>query len=204
MKVLVFSDVHGDYAALERLMETEADYYVAAGDLANWGRGLDRCGEILRARGPQAYVLPGNHEWDEQIAAFCAKYGLNAFHGKSIEAGGYHLAGFGYSNPTPFHTPGEYTEEEIARRLGAFAALKPLILICHCPPMGTPLDQVRKGVHAGSRAIREFLERYQPEHFVCGHIHEAEGVTTQIGRTLCANAGKRGYLLTVNQPATVN
>src|SRR5512138_966587 len=27
MKLLVFSDIHGDYAALERLMKIEADYY---------------------------------------------------------------------------------------------------------------------------------------------------------------------------------
>jgi len=50
MKLLIFSDIHGDLAALARLMDTEADYYVAAGDLVNFGRGLDRCGEILARR----------------------------------------------------------------------------------------------------------------------------------------------------------
>ena len=50
MKLLVFSDIHGDLAALSRLMDTEADYYVAAGDLVSFGRGLDRCGEILARR----------------------------------------------------------------------------------------------------------------------------------------------------------
>ena len=47
MKLLIFSDIHGDLGALARLMDTEADYYVAAGDLVNFGRGLDRCGPIL-------------------------------------------------------------------------------------------------------------------------------------------------------------
>src|ERR1035438_1317731 len=42
MKLLIFSDIHGDLGALARLMDTEADYYVAAGDLVNFGRGLDR------------------------------------------------------------------------------------------------------------------------------------------------------------------
>jgi Icc-related predicted phosphoesterase len=50
MKALIFSDIHGDLRALARLMDTEADYYVAAGDLVNFGRGLDRCGEILARR----------------------------------------------------------------------------------------------------------------------------------------------------------
>ena len=195
MRLLVFSDIHGDTAALERLMATEADHYIAAGDLTSWGRGLDRCGEILRSRGDRVWVLPGNHESAEQIAEFCRKFGLHDFHEQVFEAGGYQVAGLGYSNPTPFHTPGEYSEDELARRLAPFATLAPLVLVCHCPPLATPLDRVREGVHAGSRAIREFLDRYQPEYFFCGHIHEAEGVAVELGKTRAVNTGRRGYLL---------
>jgi Icc-related predicted phosphoesterase len=194
MKLLIFSDIHGDAAALERLVSTEADTYIAAGDLTSWGRGLDRLGEILRPRGERVWVLPGNHESAAQIAEFCRKFGLNDFHEKSFEAGGYHVAGLGYSNPTPFHTPGEYSEAELAERLAAFEGLKPLVLVCHCPPLGTPLDRVRQGAHAGSRAVREFIDRRQPEYFFCGHIHEAEGVAAELGATHGFNTGKRGYL----------
>lgn len=35
MKLLIFSDIHSDKAALERLMDTEADHYIAAGDMVN-------------------------------------------------------------------------------------------------------------------------------------------------------------------------
>jgi Icc-related predicted phosphoesterase len=195
MKLLIFSDIHGDLAALERLMATEADIYIAAGDLASWGRGLDRCGDLMRSRAGNVWVLPGNHEWAEQVTEFCRRFDLNDFHGKTFEAAGLQVAGLGYSNPTPFHTPGEYTEEELARRLVPFAGLAPLILVCHCPPFGTALDQVREGVHAGSRSVKRFIDRYQPAHFFCGHIHEAAGVEEQLGNTHCVNAGKRGYLL---------
>lgn len=195
MRLLVFSDIHGDAAALARLMEIEADYYIAAGDLTSWGRGLDRLGQTLGRRAGRVYVLPGNHESAEQIAAFAVRYGLHDFHGRSFEANGYHIAGLGYSSPTPFDTPGEYTEAEIAERLQPFAALQPLVLVCHCPPYGTALDRVRERVHAGSRALRTFVERYQPAYLLCGHIHEAEGVVTELGATQGINAGKRGYLL---------
>jgi Icc-related predicted phosphoesterase len=195
VKLLVFSDIHGDYGALERHMAVEADYYFAAGDLSSWGRGLERSGEILARRAGRVYVLPGNHESQRQIADLAAKHGLIDFHGQTFEAGGYHVAGLGYSTPTPFNTPGEYSEEEMERRLAPFAGLKPLILVCHCPPLGTDLDRVRKGVHAGSRAVREFIETRQPAAFFCGHIHEAEGVHIRLGATLCFNVGKRGYLL---------
>jgi hypothetical protein len=83
-------------------------------------------------------------------------------------------------------------------RLQPFATLTPLILICHCPPRGTPLDRVGEGMHYGSTAIRRFIDEHAPAYFFCGHIHEAEGVRATIGRTAAVNVGKRGFLLEID------
>jgi uncharacterized protein len=195
LKLLVFSDIHGDWKRLEQLLSRDADYYIAAGDQVTWARGLDRCGEVLQSRGDRVYVLPGNHESADQVAAMCARYGLHDLHGRHFEAGAWHVAGLGYSNPTPFNTPGEYSETQIADRLSRFADLKPLVLICHAPPYKTTLDRIRDGLHAGSRSVAEFIERYQPAYFFCGHIHEAEGIRARLGTTQAFNVGKNGYLL---------
>ena len=195
MRLLVFSDVHGDWKALERLLAIEADYYVAAGDQVTWARGYDRCGAILQARAGRVYVLPGNHESAEEVAAMCARYGLHDFHGRHFQAGKWHIAGLGYSNPTPFHTPGEYSEPQLADRLRRFADLAPLVLICHAPPYGTALDRIGPGIHAGSTSVRDFIGQSHPEYFLCGHIHEAAGVSVQLGRTHARNVGKAGHLL---------
>jgi uncharacterized protein len=197
MRLLIFSDIHADHTALAKLLDTDADLYFAAGDLVNWGRGLDRVGPILARRADRMYVFPGNHESDADIARLCADFGLHNFHGGTLETDSYKIAGLGYSNPTPFDTPGEYSEEELAERLSRFASLSPLILICHCPPRDTPLDRVRQGVHAGSSAVREFIEAHQPDYFFCGHIHEAAGAAVELGRTRCRNVGKKGYLLEI-------
>jgi Icc-related predicted phosphoesterase len=172
VRLLIFSDIHGDKAALEKLMAIEADYYFAAGDLANFGRGLD-------AMGP---VMPGNHETEADIARFCREYGFHEFHGREMEIAGYHVAGLGYSNLTPFKTPGEYTEQELQERLQKFSGLNPLVLICHTPPKGAALDRAGEGQHFGSEAVREF-------------IHEAAGQHAVLGRTQGWNVGKRGQLL---------
>src|SRR5215472_9895840 len=121
MRLLIFSDIHGDKAALEKLMNTEADYYFAAGDLANWGRGLDQLGPIMEKRADRMYVIPGNHESESDIAGFCRKYGCHDFHGKTMKIEGNTIAGLGYSNPTPFNTPGEYSEDELAMRFAKFS-----------------------------------------------------------------------------------
>lgn len=195
MKLLVFSDIHMDKKALERLMAVEADLYVCAGDLVTWARGLDTMAELLQPRAEKMYMLPGNHESESDIARVCDRYGFTNLHGKSIEAGGVHIAGLGYSSPTPFNTPGEYTEAQMAERLAPFAGLKPLVLICHCPPKDTDLDGLKPGAHFGSQAVREFIDAYEPARFFCGHIHECEGRDVMIGHTRGANVGKRGYLL---------
>jgi len=194
-KLLIFSDIHGDKTALEKLMDIEADYYFADGDLANWGRGLEQLGPIMQRRADRMYVLPGNHESEAHIAGFCEQFGFHDFHGQHIQIGKWSVAGLGYSNPTPFDTPGEYSEQELAARLEKFSALDPLILICHAPPKSTKLDRVREGQHFGSQAVRDFIDRYQPHYFYCGHIHEAAGQHDTIGRTEAWNVGKRGQIL---------
>jgi Icc-related predicted phosphoesterase len=195
MKALLFSDIHNDTMTLANLMAAEADAYFAAGDLVSWGRGLDKMGEIMKPRARRVYVMPGNHESAGEIERFCERFGFVNFHGAAAEIAGVRFAGLGYSAPTPFDTPGEYSEEEIAERLRPFEQFKPRVLVCHSPPLGTELDRIRDGLHAGSRAVREFIERVQPEYFFCGHIHEAEGAVVQMGATRAMNVGKRGYLL---------
>jgi len=70
-----------------------------------------------------------------------------------------------------------------------------MIAICHAPPRGTMLDRITNLRHAGSTAIREFLEREQPRYFFCGHIHEAAGAAEKLGDTSAMNVGRKGYLL---------
>ena len=195
MKIQIFSDIHNDLAALERVISTPADLYISAGDLVTWAKGLPQCGRVLQSLGEKLWVLPGNHESAGQISRFCEEFGFRNFHEQVFEAGRYSVAGLGYSSPTPFDTPGEYSERELAQRLEKFARLSPLVLVCHAPPANTRLDQVRGEVHAGSSSVREFIETHAPRHFFCGHIHEAAGVSIQMGSTQARNVGKQGYLL---------
>jgi uncharacterized protein len=201
MRIFIFSDIHGDVRATERAMAQTADVYIAAGDLSTFGRGLDRSVKVLEPLGQKLWLLPGNHETHDQTRALCERYGFVDFHRQmrklDSSKGATWWAGLGYSNPTPFNTPGEYSEEEIAAALGAFDGNKPLYVVAHFPPRGTKLDEVGRGNHAGSQALREWVERVQPEFLFCGHIHEGAGLSDQIGHTQCFNVGKQGYAIEV-------
>jgi uncharacterized protein len=201
VKVLIFSDIHGDTGALEKLIVQPADVYIAAGDLSTFGKGLDRCGEIMKPLGEKVWVLPGNHESHDDTRAFCERFGFFDFHRQiralKSERGTTQWAGLGYSNITPFNTPGEYTEEEIAKALAPFDNLKPLYLVVHFPPQGTRLDEFAAGKHAGSPTLREWVDRVQPLYLFCGHIHECAGRGDRLGATKALNVGKKGYTVEV-------
>ncbi|MGA8224664.1 MAG: metallophosphoesterase [Candidatus Acidiferrales bacterium] len=201
MKILIFSDIHGDLRALEKIIAQPADIYVAAGDLSTFGRALDRCGEALKPLGERLWVLPGNHETHEETSAFCKQFGFFDFHRQvrtlPSASGATHWAGLGYSNITPFKTPGEYSEDEISKALAAFEGFEPLYLVVHFPPQRTKLDEFAPGKHAGSPTLRAWVERVQPAYLFCGHIHEAAGRTDRIGQTQCFNVGKQGYAVEI-------
>jgi uncharacterized protein len=201
MKISIFSDIHGDARALERIVEQPADIYIAAGDLSTFRRGLDRCGEILKPLGERLWVLPGNHETHDDTRALCEKFGFVDFHSQvhalDSAAGATQWAGLGYSNITPFNTPGEYSEEEISKVLAAFEGIQPLYLVVHFPPQGTALDEFAPGKHAGSPTLRAWVERHQPVYLFCGHIHEAAGKSERLGSTQCFNVGKQGHTLEI-------
>ena len=201
MKILIFSDIHGDLRALERIVAQPADLYIVAGDLATFGKGLERCGAILKPLGDKLWLLPGNHETHDDTRALCQRFGFVDFHRlvRQLPAadGPTNWAGLGYSNITPFNTPGEYSEEQISEALSAFDGIRPLYLVVHFPPAATKLDEYAPGKHAGSPTLRKWVERAQPVYLFCGHIHETAGLTDRLGATECINVGKQGYSLEI-------
>jgi len=49
----------------------------------------------------------------------------------------------------------------------------------------------------GSRGIRKAIEQFQPDLFLSGHIHEAEGLSEKIGKTKVISIGKKGRIIEI-------
>ena len=130
-----------------------------------------------------------------------------------------------YVNPTPWKTPREAEEPELAAKIDAVVQgigdHRNVIYNFHAPPKDSTLDtcpmldattdppsQIVRGGQpvlygAGSTSIREAVERHQPLLGLHGHIHESQAAA-RLGRTLCVNPGSeygegvlRGCLITV-------
>jgi uncharacterized protein len=157
--------------------------------------------------GTRVFVMPGNDDpagVDDAIEAAAKVEGCD---GRVVEFDGYGMISVGYSNPTPFDSPRELSEEALFERICGLADQledpQRAIFNLHVPPFDSSLDTAAeltedlevvmsgsapKMIPVGSTAVREAIERYQPMLSLHGHVHESAGAT-RIGRTLCINPG---------------
>ncbi len=177
MRILAFSDLHEEEAALESLSRLAPSYdaVFACGDISQ----SDYFAESFLKALPGSLIVPGN--WDSERAGGLLSKTPNWLHGRRVELkGGLNAVGFGFSNRTPFGTFGELSEGEISEGMSRLPIDGNSLLLLHCPPLGY-FDSARGG-NAGSPSILRVIEEKQPLAAFCGHIHEHHG-TAMIGRT---------------------
>ncbi|NPA47194.1 MAG: YfcE family phosphodiesterase [Thermococci archaeon] len=189
MRVLAISDIHGRGVMVRRLVEREhADAVVIAGDITNFqGRdvALEVLSPILRRWSDSTVAVFGNCD-GRDVPGLLEEIGVSA-HSRHVEKAGLRVTGLGGSGRTPFNTMWEFEEDAIFEMLSG-AYVDGDVLLTHAPPYGTEVDRTFRGEHAGSEALRRFIELKQPPLVVCGHIHEAAGVD-RIGDTVVINPG---------------
>src|SRR5258708_38703004 len=102
------------------------------------------------------------------------------------------LLSYGWSNPTPWHTPRECSEEELGKHIDVLMKQvkhpESLVMNLHVPPFQTGLDdapeldqslKVQSSLGqtrfkpVGSTAVRAAIERYQPLLGLHRHVHAA-------------------------------
>lgn len=163
--------------------------------------------ERLRAAGIPALMMPGNDDEPEVKQILAQGDWITDAEDQLVDLGGYQVISFGWATTTPWHSPREVSEAELAERLTALAAKldpnQPAIFNFHDPPARSGLDMAYKmtgdlkvemaGGQAmlapvGSTAVRDLIEQVQPVLSLHGHIHESRA-SRKIGRTLAVNPG---------------
>lgn len=197
----------------EQLMKERLEDWVALAD------------ERLAGTGVRCYIMGGN---DDPPLVLEVLEGANIVRNPEehiVQLDDYsEMISCGWSNPTPWHTPREYTEEELGKRIDALMTQvkrpESLVMNLHVPPFESGLDdapeldsslkvQTSMGQTrfkpVGSTAVRRAIERYQPLVGLHGHVHEAHA-SCKIGRTVCINPGSdfsegvlHGALVTLNK-----
>jgi len=172
---LLLADLHGVYDYMDSFLALDPDIVIIAGDITDFGPA-DDAAEVLSRIDLPCFAIPGNCDPRDVLDAVEESSAVS-LHGVSRRIGRITLTGIGGSNPTPFNTPFELSEEEIARLIDeacrGVERNTHQVLVCHAPPAGT-LDAIGDA-RVGSTALRRVLSRF--DLICCAHIHEQRGVT---------------------------
>ena len=191
---MALSDIHGrvDSFSLAGSELSAADVVVLAGDLTTFGKA-DACARVVegvRRFNPRVLAITGNCDHPE-CETYLTQAGM-ALHRRHVVIDGIAFVGLSGSLPCPVRTLQEANERQLGQWLDdAVQGLDtgvPKILVSHEPPQDTAVDFARTGEHAGSAAVRRFIERHQPLICFTGHIHEGRGMD-RIGNTTVVNPG---------------
>jgi len=194
----------------ERLHQLDQDAEVRADTfrqvmLDGVERWMNLASEKLSGSGVRCFVSPGNDDEFEVDDVVRKSDFVELGEGRMIDIDGFTMISSGWSNPTPWNTHREESEEKLAERIDAMAKQVPdmskAIFNLHCPPYRSGLDEAPaidadlKLLHGGralrpvgSKAVRDAIDRYQPLLSLHGHIHESKGAV-KLGNTLAINPG---------------
>ena len=168
-------------------------------------RWMDLAEEKLAGTSVRIFVCPGNDDEFEVDDVIRNNKKVELGEGQVLDVGGFTMISSGWSNPTPWNTHREESEEKLAERIEAMASqvkdVRTAVFNLHCPPYQSGLDEApaidadlrllhggRALRPVGSKAVRDAIDRYQPLLSLHGHIHESKGAVN-LGKTLSINPG---------------
>jgi len=180
--------------------------------------------EKVGPEGVPLYFLPGNDDIvaiDDVIAEFEDQDVHNPDKQHFWLDDDHELVGLANANMTPWKCNRDLEDGQLAIEVDRIASMlehpESAVMVIHVPPYDSGIDVcpeldedlkiVARGGQvvmkpAGSKVVREMIERVQPLLTLHGHIHEAAG-HTRIGRTLCINAGSE-YAEGIMKAAIIN
>ena len=176
--------------------------------LSNWATLAK---EHLEPLGVKCYWTGGNDDQQKILDSVPSNEYFMNVEEKIVRLNEDHeMASLGWSNPTPWKTPRECTEQELAIKLEKLmndvVEMSSCIFNIHPPPFDSTLDIATKldesfdppkavtsggqriWIPVGSTAVRNLVEKTQPLLMLCGHIHETKNAA-KIKRTTCINPG---------------
>jgi len=212
LRILATTDFHGSAEAFRKTAlkaeQSLVDIVIVCGDVTHFGT-LQQGKELLSLLhiSPVLFV-PGNCDLPSLVDVKIK--GIESIHGKCRKIDSVNFLGLGGSSPSPFDTPFELSEVEIANLLekgfSTCQAEDGFVLVSHPPPKDTKVDVTSTGQHVGSFSVRDFIEKTNPNLVLCGHIHEATGID-KISDTIIVNPGparhQRCAIIDINEDVRV-
>ncbi len=196
LKILAAGDFHGDSATAKKLAEKaekeKVDLVVLLGDIT----GMIPTKNLIKPftdRKQKVIFVPGNWETKADADRLSKIYGIKNIDKNYVIYKGTGIFGMG-SADWALYPDEEQTLKHLQKQHEKIKNLEKTIMISHLHAAGTKSEL--SGI-PGDEGIRRAINKFQPNLFIAGHIHELEGVEEKIGKTKVVNVGKKGRIFEI-------
>ena len=195
-RILAASDFHGDSDTAKKLAakadKENVDLVILAGDLT----GMIESENILKPfvdRKKKVVFVPGN--WDSSSTAdvLTKLYGAKNVGKHYVKYGDVGIFGIG-SPDGQLDLNEKKTFDKLKKDFDKIKDLERKIMVSHIHAADTKAEF--SGIK-GSSGVRKAIEEFQPDVFLSGHIHEAEGLSENVGKTKVFSVGKKGTVIEI-------
>ncbi len=197
-KILAAGDFHGDSSTTKKLAEKaekeNVDLVILTGDITSPLRTKNIL-KPFKDKNKRVVFVAGNHDASDVMDFLSNLY-------RVTDVGKYYVIYdgvgiFGIGNPDWQLSLNEKKAFEKLKKDHDRIMEKNLekkIMVSHLHAARTKAEF---SGFEGSQALRKAIDKFQPDIFISGHIHEAEGLSEKIGKTRVYNIGKKGKIIEV-------
>jgi len=195
-KILAAGDFHGDSSVAKKLAKKaekeKVDLVLLAGDIT----GPIESENLIKPftdKKQKVIFVPGNWDTSETANFFTKLYGVKNIGEHYVKYGDIGIFGIG----SPDWQLDLKEKKTFAHLKAEFEKIKNLeknIMVSHIHAKDTKSEF--SGI-PGSSALKKAIKEFQPDLFISGHIHEAEGLQEKIGKTRVISVGKKGKIIEI-------
>jgi uncharacterized protein len=137
--------------------------------------------------------VPGNWDSSEAIDFLSKLYGIENIGDHYVKY--KNIGVFGIGSPDwQLSLNEEKTFNKLKKDFNKIKDLEKKIMISHIHSSGTKAEF---SGFPGSKGIKKAIKEFQPDLFISGHIHEAEGMEEKIGKTRVISVGRKGKIIEI-------
>ena len=195
-KILAAGDFHGDSSVTKKLAEKaekeNVDLVVLTGDIT----GLIETENIIKPflqKNKRVVFVPGNWDTTEATETISKLYGIKNIGKHYVKYDNVGIFGIGNEN-WQLNLNENKAFKKLKKDFEKIKDLEKKIMVSHMHAAKTSSEF---SGFPGSTAVRKAIEKFQPDLFISGHIHEAEGLQEKIGKTRVISVGKKGRIIEI-------
>jgi len=196
LKILAAGDFHSDSKTARKLAirakKEKVDIVILLGDLVGTLYSKNLIKPFIE-RKQKVLFVPGNWESSETVRNFKEKYNIKNIEEHYLKYDNIGIFGIGNADWN-LYPDDKKVFKKLNRDFEKIKSLEKKILVSHMHAAGTKSEL---SGFAGSKGLRKAIDKFKPDLFIAGHIHELEGVSEMIGKTKVVNVGRNGKILYV-------